>query len=390
MSEDRKLAYPSWGDQIDPEAHKQMENACKLPVAVGGALMPDAHVGYGLPIGGVLATENAVIPYAVGVDIACRVMISVLDTPWTDFPRYLQSFRKSIQDNTSFGIGARWDRPKSHAVMEEDWNITKYISNLKDTAWKQLGTSGSGNHFVEFGELKVCDDYKDLKKGTYVGLVSHSGSRGAGSRIADYYSKLARSLHPELPKELANLSWLDMDKEGEEYWQAMELMGRYASANHHLIHRDILRSIKAKAIFQVENHHNFAWKENHKGKEVIVHRKGATPAGAGVLGYIPGSMAAPGYLVEGTGNLDSLESCSHGAGRAMSRTQARSTTTRNAMKKAVEECGVDLLSAGLDESPHAYKDINAVMKAQENLVKKLAIFTPKMVKMAPEGEKAED
>ena len=385
------IQYNSWGSQIDKDAYKQMENACRLPISVAAALMPDAHVGYGLPIGGVLATDNAVIPYAVGVDIACRVMLSVFDTPLSYFFRHTQDYKKVLSDNTSFGIGARWKNPKSHAVMEEDWDVTKLTKSLKDLAWKQLGTSGSGNHFVEFGELEVFGDYRDLKKGKYLSLVSHSGSRGPGSKVADYYSKLARSLHKDLPKELAHLSWLDMKKsEGQEYWAAMELMGKFASANHHVIHRDICKALKEKPIFQVENHHNFAWKEKHLGSEVIVHRKGATPAAMGELGYVPGSMIAPGFLVEGLGNEASLNSSAHGAGRAMSRKAAKNTTTHHALKKTLREHGVELISAGLDESPHAYKDIEQVMKEQQTLVKKIAKFTPKIVIMAPDGERPED
>ena len=140
----------------------------------------------------------------------------------------------------------------------------------------------------------------------------------------------------------------------------------------------------------MENHHNFAWKERHGGKNLIVHRKGATPAGEGVLGYIPGSMTAPGYLVEGRGNEDSLSSCAHGAGRQMSRKKARGTTNYRELKKTLSEHGVHLLSAGLDESPHAYKDIDEVMRSQGELVKKIAKFQPRLVKMAPAGERPED
>lgn len=386
----KNIKYNTWGTQIDRSAHQQMENACRLPISVAGALMPDAHVGYGLPIGGVLATENAVIPYAVGVDIACRVMITVLDMPVSHLEGQKDKFKKCLEENTRFGIGARWQTPKSHAVMDENWSVTNVTAQLKDIAWRQLGTSGSGNHFVEFGDLDLKENFGGQKPGKYLAVVSHSGSRGPGSKVADYYSRLARSLHQDLPKELWHLAWLDMDKDGAEYWQAMELMGRFASANHHIIHKDILRYLGVKSLFQVENHHNFAWKEVHLGKEVIVHRKGATPAGPGVVGYVPGTMVAPGYLVEGLGNEESLKSCSHGAGRALSRTQAKATTTFSALKKTLKEHEVELLSAGLDESPHAYKNIHEVMKAQHNLVRTLGIFQPKIVKMAPEGEKAED
>jgi tRNA-splicing ligase RtcB len=245
------------------------------------------------------------------------------------------------------------------------------LATLKDTAWGQLGTSGSGNHFVEFGEFTVPEGTSKLEQyglvpgTTYIALVSHSGSRGTGARIAMHYSSLASSLHPELPPALKKLAWLDLGSaEGQEYWYSMDLMGKYASANHELIHRGVLRAVGARALASFENHHNFAWRETHAGRSLIVHRKGATPAGLGEIGYIPGTMADPGFLVEGTGNEASLRSCSHGAGRALSRKKALQTTTRNALNTLLKERKVTTLSCGLDESPHAYKDIKAVMGAQ--------------------------
>ena len=384
------LKYQHWGDEIDEGAHTQMRNACSLPVSVKAALMPDAHVGYGLPIGGVLAVKDAVIPYAVGVDIACRVKLTVLETPLSELSRDIYQFKKAIDNNTRFGMGAKWRDKKQHHVMDMDWNANPVTKRLKDIAWSQLGTSGSGNHFVEFGEITFDAPHGNLPAGTYLGLVSHSGSRGPGARVADHYSKLAAELHPKLPKHLRHLSWLPLNAEGAEYWQAMELMGAYASANHEIIHRGILRSLNARPILQIENHHNYAWKEVHDGKQLIVHRKGATPAGKGELGYIPGSMTAPGYLVEGLGSAESLNSASHGAGRQMSRKAAKTSTTRYALNKILRDQGVELMSAGLDESPHAYKDIDAVMRAQRNLVRAIAKFQPRLVKMAPEGERPED
>jgi tRNA-splicing ligase RtcB len=222
-------------------------------------------------------------------------------------------------------------------------------------------------------------------------LLSHSGSRGTGATIADHYSKLAMDLHPELPAELRRLAWLDLDSDpGREYWAAMNLMGEYASANHATIHQRVARAIGARVIAGVENHHNFAWKEQHDGRELIVHRKGATPAAPGVLGVIPGSMASPGFVVRGKGNEQSLQSASHGAGRAMSRTAAREKYRWNHIKPKLEEAGVQLLSAGIDENPFAYKDIHQVMAQQSDLVEVIARFDPKIVKMAPAGEKPED
>lgn len=383
--------YRRWGENLDPESIQQMENACALPVSVKGALMPDAHVGYGLPIGGVLATRNAVIPYAVGVDIACRMKMTVLDLPVSALTGQTDRLKNAIHEETRFGIGASFERRRQHDVMDEDWQALPLVARYKDKAWSQLGTSGSGNHFVEFGELTVENEAVGLPRGTYLALLSHSGSRGTGNEIAGYYSRLAMEKHPELPKELGRLAWLDLDTAaGQEYWRAMELMGRYAAANHACIHRHIARNLKVDVLLDLENHHNFAWKEIHDGEEVIVHRKGATPAGAGVLGIIPGSMASPAYIVRGKGVPESLNSASHGAGRRMSRNLAKASFTWSQTKKLLDERGVTLISAGLDEVPMAYKDIDEVMAAQSDLVEPLARFDPRLVKMAPAGERPED
>lgn len=377
--------YCSWGEDLEPSAVAQMKNACQLPVSVAGALMPDAHQGYGLPIGGVLATQNAVIPFAVGMDIACRMKLTVLDLPLAMLENKQEILACALENETSFGVGASFSTPKDHDVMDADWGVTQLTRRYKDKAWKQLGTSGSGNHFVEFGELVFPEDDLGLTAGSYLALLSHSGSRGTGGLIAEYYSRLARDLHPELPKELQALAWLDLDSEaGQEYWQAMELMGQYAAANHALIHQDIAKHLGADVLLDVENHHNYAWKEQHQDEELIVHRKGATPAGAGVLGVIPGSMATSGYLVRGKGEPSSLHSASHGAGRKMSRKEARNNFTWKQAREYLNKRQVKLLSAGLDEVPMAYKNIEQVMDAQSDLVDKVARFDPRLVKMAPE------
>jgi tRNA-splicing ligase RtcB len=275
--------------------------------------------------------------------------------------------------------------------MDEEWRITPLIEHLKEKAWAQLGTSGSGNHFVEFGTLEIREPGLGLEPGGYLACLSHSGSRGSGSAIASHYSRLAIDLHPELPKHLQHLAWLDLDTEpGQEYWAAMELMGRYAAANHACIHRHVARALGAKVLADWENHHNFAWKEEHDGETVVVHRKGATPAGEGTIGIIPGSMASPAYVVRGKGDAASLHSAAHGAGRRMSRKQAKESFTWSHLKKLLAERGVELISAGLDEVPMAYKEINEVMAAQSDLVEPLARFDPKLVKMAPGDEPPED
>jgi tRNA-splicing ligase RtcB (3'-phosphate/5'-hydroxy nucleic acid ligase) len=382
--------YKTWGTDIDPAAIAQMDAAIALPVSLGGALMPDAHVGYGLPIGGVLATDNAVIPYGVGVDIACRMMLTIFDAP----PKVVRTeehlYKRAIEENTVFGVGGEWKHRKSHDVMDEDWTVSPVTKELKDKAHKQLGTSGSGNHFVEFGEITFDEEAIGVPAGTYLALLSHSGSRGTGAQVADYYTRVAKEKHPELAGVARNLAWLDVDEEGSEYWAAMELMGKYASANHHLIHEAIIRFLRHGVLKQVENHHNFAWREKHAGHNVIVHRKGATPAGKGVPGIIPGSMGTPGYLVQGLGSEESLTSTSHGAGRRMSRKQASKTYGWKETKEFLDKQGVKLLSAGLDEVPWAYKNINEVMNAQLDLATPVARFMPRLVKMAPAGERPED
>ncbi len=390
--------WRQWGEGLEPDAVKQMANACALPVAVAGALMPDAHVGYGLPIGGVLATDNAVIPYAVGVDIACRMKLTVYDRKANTLAGQRDRLANILESETRFGMGCTFKKRRAHDVMDEDWSVSPVTQRLRDKAWSQLGTSGSGNHFVEFGAFTVDAEQGavlGLEAGDYLALLSHSGSRGTGAQVCDFYSKRAMARHDRLPKELKHLAWLSLDEaDGQEYWAAMNLMGRYAAANHALIHKHIAKKLGGHAVLDIENHHNFAWKEKHlvngEEREVIVHRKGATPAGDGVLGIIPGSMASPGYVVRGKGQVDSLHSASHGAGRVMSRTKALQSFTWSAVKKQLAEAGVELLSAGLDEVPGVYKDIAQVMAAQTDLVDVLGRFDPKLVKMCPAGERAED
>ena len=386
------ITYQTWGADIDPGAHAQMRQACTLPVAVGAALMPDAHIGYGLPIGGVLACDNAVIPYAVGVDIACRMKLSILDLPVESLDLQSQQYEHALEKGTRFGVGSTHEKPQDHGVMDQDWSVTKVTREHRDKAWRQLGTSGSGNHFVEFGVLTF--DQRDaelgLDAGRYVALLSHSGSRGVGAAVCSVYSAIAQHKLPTRYTDMGRLGWLGLDTEaGQEYWAAMNLMGDYAAANHAVIHRLVTKLLGAKVLAGVENHHNFAWKEVHDGREVIVHRKGATPAGAGVLGVIPGSMATPGFVVRGKGNIASLLSASHGAGRQMSRTKARDTYNWKAVRNDLAEKGVKVLSAGADEVPYAYKDIHAVMRAQTDLVETIARFDPRIVKMSDDGQ-AED
>jgi len=368
-----------------------MEAACRLPVAVRGALMPDAHVGYGLPIGGVLAARNAVIPYAVGVDIACRMKLTAFDLPLSLLEDDPARLREAIAADTRFGVGATFKERRQHPVMDRDWSASPVTRALKDKAWAQLGTSGSGNHFVEFGVLELDAPLNGLESGKRLALLSHSGSRGTGAQVCAHYSALAKKLRRGLTEDTERLAWLDLDsQEGREYWDAMQLMGAYAAANHELIHRSLAARLGAEVLLDIENHHNFAWLETHGGERVVVHRKGATPAGRGALGIIPGSMASPCCVVRGKGCRESLESAAHGAGRSVSRSQAVKRFHWRDVEPLLRERGVTVISAGLDEVPLVYKDIHAVMAAQADLVETVAVFHPRLVKMAPPGEKPED
>jgi len=398
VASERTIAFQQWGDNFDQGSLDQMKTACRLPVAAEAALMPDAHVGYGLPIGGVLACENAIIPYAVGVDIACRMKLTVTDIS-PELTRENRSDKcafmdRALQRGTRFGTGKGYQQPFDHQVMDEDWTITAITRTNKDKAWSQLGTSGSGNHFVEWGELEIFVDDLDVRRGRYTALMSHSGSRGAGAAVCQRYSQIARKSVPQRirdDKRLRHLAWLSMDSEsGQEYWQAMNLMGRYASANHEIIHRQVLCLAGAQALGSVENHHNFAWLEEHHGKQLYVHRKGATPAGAGELGVIPGSMADSAFLVRGKGHPGSLHSASHGAGRVMSRTAAKKQFHWADWRRHLADKNVRLLAGGLDEVPGAYKNIHQVMAAQTDLVEVVGEFFPRIVMMCGDGSRPED
>ncbi len=390
------LAYKIYGAaQIEQGALDQMQTAMKLPISVAGALMPDAHQGYGLPIGGVLATTaNTIIPYAVGVDIACRMCMSIFDLPANMIQKEDKLLKKVLTENTFFGIGAESGKKFDDSLFDRsEWGALKITRDLKDKAYRQLGTSGTGNHFVEWGVLEILaeDDLMNLPKGSYLTLLSHSGSRGLGGNIANHYSKIAMN-KTRLPKEAKHLAWLDMNTdEGQEYWLAMNLAGDYASANHHEIHNKIARAMNQNPLKRIENHHNFAWKEQlSDGTEVMVHRKGATPAGANDLGIIPASMTQPGFVIRGKGIDEGINSAAHGAGRRMSRTKALGMITKSDLRDALDKASVQLIGADLDEAPQAYKDINKVMASQEELVHVLARFSPKIVRMADGREKAED
>ncbi|MCR5886569.1 RtcB family protein [Hymenobacter sp. J193] len=382
--------YRRYGDAfIEDGARKQMDTAMQLPVTIDGALMPDAHQGYGLPIGGVLAVDNAVIPYGVGMDIGCRMALSVFDMPARYLEQRRDELKKLLHNHTRFGGKEVFKNPADDPVLERpEFREIGVVRGKREAAINQLGSSGSGNHFVEWGLVDITAEDNDLNLpvGQYLGLLSHSGSRGLGAAIAQHYTKVAMNKCP-LPPEARYLAWLGLDtQEGQEYWAAMNLAGDYASACHHDIHRRLSKALGQEVLAKVENHHNFAWKEQlPDGREAIVHRKGATPAGQGVLGVIPGSMTAPGFIVRGRGEQDSIQSASHGAGRRLSRTQAKLQVTEGELRRLLRDQGVELIGGGLDEAPMAYKDIHQVMAHQRDLVDVLGSFQPKIVRMDAGG-----
>lgn len=355
----------------------------RLPISRTGALMPDAHVGYGLPIGGVLATEDAVIPYGVGVDIGCSMMLSVL--PLAANGLSTDEARALLLKHTRFGAGVSFEKNVrgDHEVLhEETWREQSILRHLYDKAAEQIGTSGSGNHFVEFGTFSLGQADLDLEAGEYLAVLSHSGSRGFGAQVANHYTKTAQDLHPNLDPAARKLAWLPLDTEaGQGYWQAMNLAGRYALANHDLIHARLARALGVKPLVQVSNSHNLAWKQLVGGEERIVHRKGATPAEAGQLGLIPGSMADPGFVVRGRGNAEALASASHGAGRQLGRKAAANTLAKRDVQAYLRERGITLIGGGIDEAPQAYKRIEQVIARQSDLVDVVGQFTPRVVRM---------
>jgi len=263
-------------NEIEDVAKHQLHGALKLPVAVQGALMPDAHGGYGLPIGGVLATKNAVIPYGVGVDIGCRMAMTVFQLPASHFKGKTEKLKNILADHTCFGMYQVHKVKHDHEVFEKDeFREIPLLKSLLGKAYRQLGTSGGGNHFVEFGVAEITEDvYQDgkmiLPVGSYLALLSHSGSRGFGANIAKHYTYLAQKQCP-LPRQVQHLAWLNLDThDGVEYWTAMNLAGEYAKACHDDIHYRIAKALGTKRVCTIENHHNFAWKEMVNGEECIV------------------------------------------------------------------------------------------------------------------------
>ncbi len=372
------------GADIEPAAWAQLERALRLLPSVRGALMPDAHPGYALPIGGVLAMHNAISPGMVGVDIGCRMHLSIFGQTPEEFRKDRSALFDDLRAATTFGLGERREYRADHAILDsDDWELTAQTRGLKAKAAAQLGTSGSGNHFAELVVGEALDPDAGLPT-RFCGLLTHSGSRGVGYALAEHYIRLAERETAARAKVPKFSEWLDMDGDaGREYWQAMTLAGDYARACHEVIHAHFARRSGLTPLRVIENHHNFAWRDG----DLVIHRKGATPAGIGTLGVIPGSMATASYIVEGRGHPDALCSASHGAGRLGNRAQARDRIGLADVRRLLKTRDILVDGLSVEEAPDAYKDIERVLRLQVDagLVKPLARMQPIAVIMAGES-----
>jgi tRNA-splicing ligase RtcB len=366
------MNYTSFGGPFETTVYRQMELAMSIPPVVQGALMPDAHPGYALPIGGVIALNNAISPAFVGYDIACRMHATFFLIQEADTEKdALKQILELIKDITSFGVGSTAHH--DHPIMDDPrWNQFKSTQSLKKLAHSQLGSSGGGNHFAAF--MTTTTDEGEL----WGAFITHSGSRGTGYQMAGHYAKTAagyiqRKGVKGIPK---GYEWLDMDtEEGQEYFNVMELMGDYAKANHLLLHNAFVDRYQHAVVQVISNHHNYAWE--YPGN-LFIHRKGATPADKHVLGIIPSSMATPAFVVRGKGNPDSLYSAAHGAGRVSSRSQAKKMFDRTAYQHRIKQAGILTHGIDTDESYQAYKNIDEVMKAQTECVDIVMTLQPRV------------
>jgi len=368
-----------WLPELDEQTLVQAYNLAKLPFAFKHiALMPDAHCGYGMPIGGVLATRKVVIPNAVGVDIGCgmhAIKLPLKSISKSDLVKIVEKIRKAIP--LGFGHHAE---PQSEDLLPsmEGKNLPVVQSNMH-VALHSIGTLGGGNHFIEI--QKGSDDN--------IWVMLHSGSRGVGYAVAREYNNIARMLNEKWYSSVslsANLAFLPLDTdEGAAYWEEMNYCLEYAKANRTLmmekIH-EILCDVLASDIsieFGLDVHHNYAAIEHHFGVNVIVHRKGATKAMENHFGIIPGSQGTSSYIVIGKGNPQSFNSCSHGAGRKLGRRQARKTLSLQEEKEKLDKLGVihNMNNTNdLDEAPGAYKDIDEVIENQKDLIDVFVKLTP--------------
>lgn len=375
---------PVWGDPIDEGAMRQIEVCAQRAYRV--ALMADHHQGYSVPIGGVVAYQEHISPSGVGYDIACGNKAVMTNMPGRELRRRIKAIMDDVAKKISFGIGRVNQEKVDHELFEDDaWRLYP-AREKKQMAENQLGTVGSGNHYVDL--------FTDEEDRVWIGV--HFGSRGLGHAIAKHFIEAGGGndgmfVEPVLLHQKSAL--------GEDYLELMRLAGRYAYAGRDWVCGKVARILGAKIVEEVHNHHNFAWREVHGGEALWVVRKGATPAFPGQRGFIGGSMGEPSVIVEGVDSIlaeHSLYSTIHGAGRVMSRTQAAGrkrgrkreggAITHRMMEAWVKEANVELRGAGTDESPHCYKRLNEVLEHHEGTIRVLHTLKPVGVAMAGEDE----
>ncbi|MCQ4086537.1 RtcB family protein [Saccharibacillus sp. JS10] len=391
-----------WG-KVDESAWKQAQTCSEHGNVVQALLMADHHKGYSQPIGGVIAYDRQISPSGVGYDIACGNKAVRTNLSIDDVKPQIQKIMNEIARNVEFGVGRVNQQPVDHDMFDDpDWSVFRHIhpkvhDTLKKLARQQLGTVGSGNHYV--------DIFEEQSTGK-VWIGNHFGSRGFGHKTASGFLNLAagRDFLAKAPGESMDQPpvLLDLDSElGDLYYRAMKLAGRYAYAGRDYVIDQVLSILGATSDFEVHNHHNFAWKEQHGGKECIVVRKGATPSAPGQLGFIGGSMADISVIVRGKDtaeNEESFYSTVHGAGRIMSRTQAAGKMnwkkririggeiSEERMMNAVKQFDVELRGAGTDESPFVYRQLQEVLDAHSNTIDVLHVLKPIGVAMAGANE----
>ncbi len=386
-----RIPIKMWVTDIEREALDQARNLSNLPFAYKHiALMPDCHLGYGMPIGGVMATEGVIIPNAVGVDIGCGMIavktnIKVEDLPIDIIKQIMGEIRKVVP------LGFKHHKEAQERKLMPSYPINKIVEFEYKNALTQLGTLGGGNHFIE------------IQKGSdgFIWIMIHSGSRNLGHKVATHYNKLAKELNKKWQTSVPpswDLAFLPLDSdEGQEYINEMNYCVEFALANRKLMMEKVIESFikvlsddnnKAGICYaELESFvddainiaHNYAVMENHFGKNVMVHRKGATKATVGLKGIVPGSQGTSSYIVEGLGNPESFNSCSHGAGRKMSRSAAKRDLNLEEERKKMSDKGIihGMRSVSeLDEAAGAYKDIDVVMENQKDLVKILVKLEP--------------
>jgi tRNA-splicing ligase RtcB len=369
-----------WTQELEPLARQQLVNVARLPIVHGHvAAMPDVHAGIGATVGSVIPTKGAIVPSAVGVDIGCGVNAVQLSLTATELPESLSRIRGAIEAAIPVGFemhrGVNGERkraahelaPELHRILERNPRLGTMQKDIRETWVKQLGTLGGGNHFIE-----VClDEAQD------VWVMLHSGSRGIGNVIGRYFIERARREMERSETHLPDrdLAWLAEGTPAfEEYVEAVHWAQDYAIENRREMMRSVLAAIEPhlppfRIVGEAINcHHNYVARENHFGENLLVTRKGAIRAGLGDMGVIPGSMGARSFIVRGKGNEESLCSCAHGAGRRMSRNEARKRFSAADLREqtAGVECRKD--SGVVDEIPGAYKDIESVMANQSDLV----------------------